>query len=412
MKAFQDATAMVAALRAKQVSPSELVEASIAQIKRLNPQINALVSQQFEQALREAKERLFSDQPFAGVPLLLKDLGQKEAGVPSTFGSTLFRDHKAALSDTYVQRLKALGFIIMGRTNTPEFGLKNISDARLHGPVNLPDDLSRNAGGSSGGAAAAVSSGMVPLAAASDGGGSIRIPASFNGLIGLKPSRGRIPVGPVDFRHWQGAAVQFALTKTVRDTKRLLYYLQDYQLESPFPLAKLTHSALEVKEPPSLSIALIVKSPIASPVSQEAICAVEKTAKILEQLGHRVEFIDQVPIDGIEAMKSYYIMNSVETATMFKGIEAQLGRSLTAEDMEPMTWALFRAGLKLPAYLYSKTLSQWDSYTYQMHRFHQKYDLLLSPTTADVAPKQGQLALPLRLQESLIAMDQFEQWEQ
>ncbi|MGV3060946.1 amidase family protein, partial [Streptococcus hyovaginalis] len=203
---FRDATDMAEAVNNRKVSAKELVLDTIDKVEGLNPDLNAITSTRFEKALMEAETRDFSDKPFAGVPIFLKDLGQEQEGEPSTSGSILFKDYYARQSDYYVERLEALGFIVLGRTNTPEFGFKNISDSRLHGPVNLPDDPTRNAGGSSGGAAAVVASGISPVAAASDGGGSIRIPASFNGLIGLKPTRGRIPVGPGSYRGWQGAS--------------------------------------------------------------------------------------------------------------------------------------------------------------------------------------------------------------
>ena len=187
---WSDATAMVEAVRNKTVSPPELVKDTISEAERTNTKINAIVSQRYEKALEEAETRDFSAKPFASVPIFLKDLGQEQAGEPSTAGSRLFTSYRAKVTDNYVQKLEELGFIILGRSSTPEFGFKNISDAQIHGPVNLPDDVRRNAGGSSGGAAALVSSGISLLAPASDGGGSIRIPASFNGLIGLKPTRG------------------------------------------------------------------------------------------------------------------------------------------------------------------------------------------------------------------------------
>ena len=269
---WSDATAMAEAVQKKIVSPRELVEATIREAERTNPKINAIVNQRYENALVEAETRDFSDKPFAGVPIFLKDLGQEQAGEPSTAGSRLFTSYHAKETDNYVKKLEELGFIILGRSSTPEFGFKNISDAQIHGSVNLPDDVTRNAGGSSGGAAALVSSGISPLAPASDGGGSIRIPASFNGLIGLKPTRGRIPVGPGSYRGWQGASVQFALTKTVRDTTRLLYHMQTCQMESPFILPKLSKDSLDQPVRP-LKIALSTVSPIGGKVSESAIAA-------------------------------------------------------------------------------------------------------------------------------------------
>lgn len=402
-----DATAMAQAVLRGEVSPKELVKESIERSQTVNPKLNAIVDTRFEKALQEAQNRDFSGKPFAGVPLFLKDLGQEQSGELSTSGSPLLANYRASHSDNYVKALENLGFIILGRSNTPEFGFKNISDSSLHGHVNLPDDMSRNAGGSSGGAAALVSSGVSPLAAASDGGGSIRIPASFNGLIGLKPTRGRIPVGPSSFRGWQGASVQFALTKTVRDTKRLLYYLQTCQMESPFVLPTLSKASLVQPLEKKLKVALLLDSPIGSSVSSSAISAVQKAAKYLEDAGHRVEEAAQ-PLDGIEAMQSYYMMNSVETAAMLDGLAASLGRDLTVNDMEVMSWALYQAGQKIPAKCYSKVLSQWDQYSHRMALFHEKYDLLLTPTTAETAPKHGQFQLSAALKNDLMHLADFD----
>ncbi|HFI0162804.1 TPA: amidase [Streptococcus suis] len=387
---WKDATALAQAVNQKQVSAKELVQEAIDRIEKLNPDLNAVVSKQYEAALKEAEKEDYLGKPFAGVPLLLKDLGQNEAGHLSTAGSRLFQDYRAGYTDRLVQAFKDLGFIILGRTNTPEFGFKNISDSSLHGPVNLPLDPSRNAGGSSGGAAAAVVSGMVPLAAASDGGGSIRIPASFNGLIGLKPSRGRIPVGPHSYRGWQGASSNFALTKSVRDTKRLLYHLQTYQVEAPFPLALLPEQALFSSRNKPLKIAYSLESPIGSSVSTDAQQAVLSLLPQLEALGHQVTELSSPILNGIEVMQAYYLMNSVETAQMFEEIEAGLGRSMTPDDMEVMTWAIYQSGQTVPAKLYSKVLQDWDRYSARMADFHQHYDLLLTPTVADVAPKLDQ----------------------
>ncbi|MGT2784752.1 amidase [Streptococcus merionis] len=410
---FQDATSMAQAVRKKDVSALELVEDSIARIERDNPKFNAVVSKQYEEARKKAQNLVDKGQPFLGVPFLLKDLGQNQAGQLSTSGSRLFAHYRAQQTDYLVKIFESLGFIILGRTNTPEFGFKNISDSSLHGPVNLPLDPSRNAGGSSGGAAAAVASGMVPVAAASDGGGSIRIPASFNSLIGLKTSRGRIPVGPDSYRGWQGASVNFALTKSVRDTQTLLYHTQRYQLESPFPLAPLSHSEIfSEKWAKPLKIGVLTASPIGTPVSETASRAVNQAAHFLADQGHDITPLQDQPVDGVAAMQAYYLMNSVETAAMFDGIEASLGRIMTPEDMELMTWAIYQAGQTIPAKLYSKTLNDWDQLSAQMAKFHETYDILLTPTVADVAPKHGQFDLTAQVKERLLHIDQISMQEQ
>lgn len=407
-----DAGQLAGLVRTGELSARELVLEAIARIESENPRLNAITSRRFEQALVEAERRDFRDKPFGGVPFFLKDLGQEQQGQPSTAGSKLFTTYRAKATDNYVKALEDLGFIILGRTSTPEFGFKNISDSQLHGPVNLPDDVTRNAGGSSGGAAAAVASGMVPLASASDGGGSIRIPAAFNSLIGLKPSRGRVPVGPSSFRGWQGASVQFALTKTVRDTRNLLYHLQTCQMESPFILPKLSYDSLYQPRKQTYRIAFSSQSPVGGQVSETAKAALAKMVNFLSNQGHEMVELTQLPLDGYKAMQAYYLMNSVETAAMFDGIEQSLRRGLTLDDMELMTWAIYRSGQTILAKDYSKALAVWDQMSHQMAVFHETYDLLLTPTVADVAPKHGQLTPTAELAERLLNCDALTMTEQ
>ncbi len=186
-------------------SSSELVEESLQKCAQLNPpQLNAVIHTRAKKALLEAKA-VNKEALFAGVPLLLKGLGQNLAGEPATAGARLLQYNIAQQTDFFVRRLQQAGFIIIGQTNTPpEFGFKNITDPLLYGPARNPWNTDYSPGGSSGGAASALAAGMVTLAAGSDGGGSLRIPASFTGLIGLKPTRGRVPVGPGSWRGWQG----------------------------------------------------------------------------------------------------------------------------------------------------------------------------------------------------------------
>lgn len=404
---FKDATAMAQAVRAGLVSAEELIIDSIAKIERLNPAINAVVDKQYKTALSQARSGHWSGKPFGGVPILLKDLGQNQAGQLSTSGSQLLANHSATQTDYFVRRLESLGFIVLGRTNTPEFGFKNISDSRLHGVVHLPCDKGRNAGGSSGGAAAAVASGMVPIAAASDGGGSIRIPASFNGLIGLKPSRGRMPVGPGNYRGWQGASVHFALTRSVRDTRFFLQGMQVYQPESPFPLPLLPEKSLQEKLKRRLKIAYTLASPIGSAVSEDAQKAVLEAVAVLNSLGHDLVELPEFPLDGQKLVQSYYLMNSVETAQMFDEIEAGLKRSMSIDDMELMTWAIYQSGQAIPAKLYAKTLQDWDVFSAKMAEFHKTYDLLLTPTVADVPPLHGQFNLAENLKKELADLSAY-----
>lgn len=407
MTEYHDATAMAQAVRAGQVSPRELVEEAIQHIHTLNPELNAVVHLQEERALKEASERSFTqNQAFAGVPLLLKDLGQNQKGEPSSAGSRLLKDIPSHRNDHFVTRLEEAGFIIVGRTNTPEFGFKNMTEPELWGVTRNPYDRSRNAGGSSGGAAAAVASGMVPLAMASDGGGSIRIPASFTGLIGLKPTRGRVPVGPGSYRGWQGASVNFAVTKSVRDTRLLLEALQVEQMESPFIAPLLSPDTMNQPLTAPLRIAYIEKSPIESVVSEPAQAALEKALRFLEESGHIVERIEW-PVDGIELMKNYYVMNSVETAAMVASMEKSFNRLLTQSDMELMSWAIYRSGLKIRALDYSLALARWDEWSHAMARVHERYDLIVTPAVSDVAPFHEQFRLSDAMINELEAIDEL-----
>ena len=209
-------------IRQHQLTSRDLVEMALNKIQAENPTLNAVVHLRAAAALKEADQLKDHGQPFLGVPLLLKGLGQRMKGEPDTNGSRLFRNQLAAETDNFVKALQNAGFIIIGQTNFPEFGYKNITDAKLFGPARNPWNPQFTPGGSSGGAGAAVAAGWVPIAAGNDGGGSIRIPASWCGVIGLKPTRGRMPVGPGNWRSWQGASINFALTRSVKDTALLL----------------------------------------------------------------------------------------------------------------------------------------------------------------------------------------------
>ena len=405
---FLDATTLGQMVLSKEISPLELVEESIQKATLLNPSLNAIVYTQYEEAIEKAKRFSLKNQPFAGVPLFLKDLGQEQKGSICTYGSRLFKDVKSMHTDNFVKRLENLGFIILGRTNTPEFGFKTVSDSLLHGPVRNAVNLDRNAGGSSGGAAAVVASGITPVAAASDGGGSIRIPASHNGLIGLKPSRGRVISGPGSYRGWNGATVHFAMTKTVQDTRNLLFHLQEYQMESPFPLPKLSAKELYTTEKMRpLRVAVLLQSPVGEEVSKDSVDAVMKIANFFENQGHFVTLLQKDPVDGIALQKGFYIISAVETALMFQNIERLLGRQVTRDDMELMTWAIYRSGLDISGMEYSKVASSWDSYAYQMAQLHEQYDVLLLPAVANAAPSLVPYELSADLQSKLSRIDDF-----
>ncbi len=390
-----DAVGLAELLRRREVSSAELVQAAYARIDAVNPELNAVIRQRREAALAEAEAMPLPDtaRPFAGVPYLLKDISQALAGEPLTSGSALLAGHNARRDSNYVARLRAGGFIPLGHTNTPEFGLKNITEPALHGPSRNPWNPAYSPGGSSGGAAAAVASGIVPAAGASDGGGSIRIPASFTGLFGLKPTRGRTPVGPGVGRQWQGASIDFALSRTVRDSAALLDLLQVVQPEAAFqtPLYPGVY-AQDMTAPHSrpLRIAFTTASPVGSPVSAEASAAVHKTVRWLEAQGHAVEE-KLSPVNGVRLMENYYTMNAGEVAAMFLSLEQMLARAIRPDEVDIITWVFAEAGKKVSAAEFVHSLNEWDVAAAQMAELSARYDLYVTPATALPAPRVGEL---------------------
>ncbi|AJD91120.1 amidase [Jeotgalibacillus malaysiensis] len=399
-----DATEVAHLIKTRQITPKEAVETSLSIIDSKNPQVNAVTHLRAEKALVEAEQTHMSA-PFGGVPILLKDMSQNVKDSPATAGAKLLKSNVAVRNSYFVDKLIKAGFIVLGHTNAPEFGLKNITEPDLHGASRNPLNFKHSPGGSSGGAASAVGSGMVPVAGASDGGGSIRIPASFSGLIGLKPTRGRMPVGPGAGRQWQGAAIDFFLTKSIRDTAALLESMQVYQKEAAFhtPLyQKGYHESLNRKYQFKIGYSII--SPVGTPVSDGAVRAVLETVEKLRLAGFQCEEVTP-SIDGKELMRQYYMMNSGEMAAMVHNLEQAFNKKLTLEDVEIESWALYQAGLKCSAGDFSRSLAAWDQASATMHAFHQSYDLYLTPAAADTAPLIGQLGHSNSMRKSLEQID-------
>lgn len=416
MRFTEDATYYANLIKEKEISIYDLVQRALRNIEDLDGKLHSVVhvqenfakntAEKFDEHIAKLTTEELNDlPPFYGVPILIKDLGQNQKGQPSTSGSKLLKDNIAQKTDNYIKDIENAGFIVIGRTNLPEFGFKGISDSEFYGSVNSPIDLTRNAGGSSGGAAAALKAGIVPIVTGSDGGGSIRMPSSYNGLIGLKPTRGRIAVGPNRYRGWQGAAIDFAMTKSVRDTWTLLKEVQVEQYDSPFVMPKIKEEKLNDLTS-SLKIGYTTTNPLDYPVSDYAVEAVEKTVQSLKELGHQTTQVD-TEIDGIKALQSYYIVNSVETAAMFDGIEERLGRELTQDDVEPTSWGMYQAGKKIKAKEYSKVLAYWDQMAAKMEELFKEYDALLLPTTNQPAPPHGKFDLDEDGIEKMLNLDQL-----
>jgi len=287
--AFMDATALAELVRKKEVQAAELVETVIKRIETLNPTLNAVVTPMYDQA-REAADNIALDAPLAGVPFLLKDIMATYAGVRFTLGSNLLRHFVPHHDSELVSRLKKAGLVIMGKTNTPEFGILPTTEPALFGPCRNPWDLERTTGGSSGGSSAAVATGMVPMAHANDGGGSIRIPASCCGLFGLKPTRGRNPLGP-DFGDVIGGLVaEHAVTRSVRDSAVLLDATSGPDMGDPYwaPPPERPFANEVSADPGKLRIAFTTEAFAEIPIHRDCIQAVRDAAALCADLGHEV----------------------------------------------------------------------------------------------------------------------------
>jgi amidase len=378
-----DATAQAALVRKGELHPSELVEAAIARIEALNPKVNAVVATLYDQARAEAQGAL-PQGPFTGVPFLVKDLLASCKGVRLTLGSRLFRDFVQDHDSELVKRLRRAGLIIMGKTNTPEFGILPTTEPRLFGPCRNPWDTGRTPGGSSGGSGAAVASGMVPMAHGNDGGGSIRIPASCCGLFGLKPTRGRNPLGP-DFGDLMGGLVaEHALTRSVRDSAALLDATSGPDLGDPYwaPPKKRPFAEEIGADPGMLRIAFTTTAPSGVPIHEDCKRAVQDAAALCAELGHNVEEASpQVNGDGIT--QAFTVLWTAGCASILDGVARITGQAPGPDAVEPLTWALCEMGRRFTASEYLMAVQFLQITAREVARFLTKYDLWLTPTLAE-----------------------------
>lgn len=377
----------------KQVQASELLELAIQRVEIANPELNAIIIPMYEYAQKRVKLDL--NGPFAGVPFLVKDLFQEYKGIPTSYGCQALKKlpYIPEFNAEIVNRWENAGIITLGRTNTPEFGIKGITEPDAWGSCANPWHLKHNSGGSSGGSASAVAAGIVPVAGAGDGGGSIRIPASYCGLFGLKPSRGRTPWGPGMSEAMHGAAMQHVLTRTVRDSAAMLDATQGFESSSLFKIeAPLQPYSEVIQQPPKqLKIAFSTVSPIGTPVSKDAVNAIQHTAKILESLGHIV-IEDQPAIDGMALAKDFITTWFSQFSYMLAQIKQQTHAK--DQDFELDSLALAAFGAQTSANEYIHNLNNWGGYVRQMNYFFDQYDLYLIPATASVAPRNGEVTTP------------------
>lgn len=391
-----DATAQSELVRKGEVSAAELLEAAIARAEKVNPDLNAIVTPMYDLA-RAAAETVDPEAPFAGAPFLLKDLFAEYAGAPMGEGSAFLKgvytpDHDSEL----VARMKRAGLIVMAKTNTPEFGLLPTTEPIAYGRCRNPWDLGRTTGGSSGGAAAAVAAGVTAMAHANDGGGSIRIPASCCGLFGLKPTRGRNPLGPDYGDAGGGIAVEHAVTRSVRDSARLLDVTAGPDVGDPYNApTPLRPFAEEVgADPGALRIAVSTKALNGAATHPDCVAATWDAARLCEDLGHHVVEAD-APIDPKLARGSFSYIWAAFCGWAVEYWERALGREATEADLEPATWAYYQKSKQVSASRYLLAVTDAQKLSRQIAAFFQGYDLLLTPTLSEPPCELGVMdALP------------------
>jgi len=377
----------------RQVTPLELLDAVRHRLDAINPRINAVAHAFFDKAAAQIKQGL-AEGPFSGVPFVLKDLGQQLAGTITSYGSRVFKDNIADFDSTLVTRYKQAGLVIFAKTTSPEFGLTTTTESVLFGKTHNPWNLERTSGGSSGGSSALVASRVVPMAHGSDGGGSIRIPASCCGLFGLKPTRGRVPLGPSQFEGWNGCSHHHALTISVRDSAALLDISVGIEPGSPYFSPPPARPFLKEAgaDPGKLRIALAVATPGGTPLDPECKKAAIDAAKLCESLGHRVEEA-QPPIEDAWMRNAFLAVLRVSIARTLDDAAKPLGRPVAEKDVEPVTWVTAQAGRAISSIAYSRAIATMHQVGLAMAKFHEKYDVILSPTLAKPPVPLGVLSL-------------------
>lgn len=394
-----DATAQAKLVSSGQASPSELVDAAIDRIERVNPELNAVITPLFERARSEAAGSLPAG-PFRGVPFLLKDLSCHSAGDPFHEGMSFLKGRGwTEPEDTALAaRFRAAGLVVLGKTNTPELGILPTTEPLAYGPTRNPWDVTRSTGGSSGGSAAAVAAGLVPLAHANDGGGSIRIPASECGLVGLKPSRGRVSQGPEFGDVMGGLTCEHVVTRSVRDSAAVLDATHGMEPGDPFTAPTPARPFLQEvgADPGSLRIGVMTVAPMGS-VSVHADCveATEAAGRLLESLGHQVEASHPKALDDADYTGHFITNWAAGAAWNLDYWSRRTGTPITKADVEPLTWALADLGRSssAPEWLRAREWLQVNSREVASW-WTKGFDLLLTPTIAEPPPPLGTFDSP------------------
>lgn len=379
-----DATAQAELVARKDASPLELVDAAIARIEARNPSLNAVVFELFD-AARDAARGPLPDGPFRGVPFLLKDFLAELEGTPFTESTSFSGDFVSTHTQELTARYLAAGFVICGKTNAPEFAILPTTEPRRFGPSRNPYDTSRTTGGSSGGSAAAVASGMVPAAHANDGGGSIRIPASCCGLVGLKPTRGRNSLAPGFGDLYGGLVCEHVLTRSVRDSAAILDATHGPVPGDPHvapPLRGESFLAATRADPASLRVGVVTLAPNGADVDPACASAAEAAVARCAELGHEVREAS-VPVDGDEFVEHFINVWAAGNAHALAWWEERIGRRAGPDDLEPLTWSLCQMGRSIDASRYLRSVEALQRISRSVAGVFEDLDVLVTPTLAE-----------------------------
>jgi amidase len=384
-----DGLGLAELIREREVTASELARLAVAAVDALNPKLNAVI-EVYRDRVVAADRRLNTDAPFAGVPFLMKDSGSAEAGQLQELGSRLAKGRVVHREDYLAKRFRAAGLTILGRTAIPEMALASTTESVLTGITRNPWNLALSTGGSTGGGAAAIAAGIVPVAHGSDRGGSVRAPAALCGLVGLKPSRGRVTCGPSADEEYFGMTQEFILSRTVRDTAAMLDAVGKPAVGDPFIIVQPSRPYLEeVKAPlPPKRIAFTTTSWHGGTTDPEMVQAVEDVVGRCEELGHIVE--ETAPVFDIEDyLREVSLMRAGMLANSVDAISEQMGRPIDAEHLEHVTLEWYRIGKQITVSDLMRALGYYNKIRRQVGEFFEQYDLLLTPSAAGPATPLG-----------------------
>jgi|LNFM01.1.fsa_nt_gb amidase len=387
-----DALSLAALVREGEVSSKEVVQCAIERIEAVDAKINSVIHRRFSRALEEAESAALPEGPFRGVPFLVKDLDGTLAGEPYNAGTRALSGYIASHDSELFARFKRAGVVIVGKTNTPELGLVAFTEPQLHGPTRNPWNLGHTPGGSSGGSSAAVAAGIAPMAHAGDGGGSIRIPASHTHLFGLKPSRGRMPMGPDEGESWHGFVSRLVVSRSVRDSAAMFDATHGMDEGAPYTAPPVERPMLEElsRQPTKLRIAFSSKPLMASRTDRDNAAALEDAMKLCASLGHEVKEAHP-PLDVHELQIAYLTVVAACTAGVVDQIAAMTGRHPNPAHYEPVTWFLSQVGRYLSGAKVEAARMVIARTTRSMAKFFRDIDVFATPTCAVPPVRIGEL---------------------